>query len=561
MVFWIKQERNNAPIRVEDRSWTHSIYAASDDKTILNSILRTIDRRRRKISDLLKYYEFVSCYERITDTTKSEILKLTLTDSTKALTLARMIEAIHGHNSFPKVRLYNVDLPPAQYYFYERDIFPLAYCKVEAAVTDGSSLRWVVKDNVWSTDYRTPNFKSIHLKVNIKKEERKIPKFTDKIHSILLIKQNRTTIEIKKESEAEMIDLLVRETNKIDPDFIFTDKGDSFDFPYLIHRAEENGVIKDLILGRESSIPLKKTTKEGGGTSYFSYGRIYFKPTALKLLGRIHIDINNSFIYNDSGLEGLYEIARVCRMPLHVAARASIGKCLSSLQFYYATQKRILIPWKPATAEHFKTYEELFVADRGGFIFEPEIGVQENVVEFDFVSLYPNIMLKKNLSAETIKCSCCRPNSRVRVPELDYNICEKKAGIVPTSLKIVLEKRARYKELKENIGGTGGRGASSNPNNPNSRLRTLYDARQNSLKWILVTSFGYLGFNNAKFGRIDAHIAVCAFDRQIMLQVVKIAERHGFRVLHGIVDSIWVKTRQRMEWNNTINDENHKNKA
>ncbi|HKR57986.1 MAG TPA: hypothetical protein VJR67_03870, partial [Candidatus Nitrosopolaris sp.] len=182
MVFWIKQERNNAPIRVEDRSWTHSIYAASDDKTILNSILRTIDRRRRKISDLLKYYEFVSCYERITDTTKSEILKLTLTDSTKALTLARMIEAIHGHNSFPKVRLYNVDLPPAQYYFYERDIFPLAYCKVEAAVTDGSSLRWVVKDNVWSTDYRTPNFKSIHLKVNIKKEERKIPKFTDKIH-------------------------------------------------------------------------------------------------------------------------------------------------------------------------------------------------------------------------------------------------------------------------------------------------------------------------------------------------------------------------------------------
>jgi hypothetical protein len=80
MVFWIKQERNNAPIRVEDRSWTHSIYAASDDKTILNSILRTIDRRRRKIADLLKYYEFVSCYERITDTIKSEILKLTLTD-------------------------------------------------------------------------------------------------------------------------------------------------------------------------------------------------------------------------------------------------------------------------------------------------------------------------------------------------------------------------------------------------------------------------------------------------------------------------------------------------
>jgi DNA polymerase elongation subunit (family B) len=27
---------------------------------------------------------------------------------------------------------------------------------------------------------------------------------------------------------------------KIDPDFIFTNDGDSFTFPHLIHRAEEN---------------------------------------------------------------------------------------------------------------------------------------------------------------------------------------------------------------------------------------------------------------------------------------------------------------------------------
>jgi DNA polymerase, archaea type len=74
-------------------------------------------------------------------------------------------------------------------------------------------------------------------------------------------------------------------------------------------------------------------------------------------------------------------------MPLHTAARASIGKCLSSLQFYYATKKEILIPWKPILAEQFKTYDELLAADRGGLIFEPEIGVHENVAEFDFVSL------------------------------------------------------------------------------------------------------------------------------------------------------------------------------
>src|SRR5919197_1494184 len=273
-------------------------------------------------------------------------------------------------------------------------------------------------------------------------------------------------------------------------------------------------------------MPLKKPAREG-----ISYGRVYFRPTTIKLLGRIHIDKSNSFVYNESGLQGLYEIARLCRMPLHTAARASIGKCLSSLQFYYATQKGILIPWKPVIAEHFKTLGELLIADKAGFIFEPEIGVHEQAAEFDFVSLYPNIMLKKNISAETRKCACC-PDSKLRVPELNYyNVCQKRIGIVPTSLKIVLEKRGMYKQLlkSENIP---------------PRLKTIYDSRQNSLKWILVTSFGYLGFNNAKFGRIDAHIAVCAFARKILLQAAKIAERHGFEVLHGIVDSIWIKKKE-----------------
>ena len=134
------------------------------------------------------------------------------------------------------------------------------------------------------------------LKINIKKEGG-IPKYTDKIRSIeITIPSDDSTIEIQSKSEVDTITDLTKEVRKVDPDFIFTDNGDSFDFPYLIHRAEENNIEEDLILGRESSISLKKPAKEG--TSYFSYGRTYFKPTAVKLLGRIHIDINNSFIYN-----------------------------------------------------------------------------------------------------------------------------------------------------------------------------------------------------------------------------------------------------------------------
>ncbi|HET7148508.1 MAG TPA: DNA polymerase domain-containing protein [Candidatus Nitrosopolaris sp.] len=531
LVFWIKQY-NGTSVRLEDKNWSASIYVASDDNSDLYSILNTNDE---KIISLIKDHEFISRYEKITDDRKQDILKLTLSDSTKASILARRIEKLCARgNIFDKLRFYNVDLPPEQSYFYEHDVFPLAFSKVGNNYNrlHGPKLNWVLKDNVWSTDYKVPQFRSIYLKVKLRKEG-KIQRYSDRIGSVILSKNNKQdkgssqSIEIESESEVDIIEELKTEiTRKIDPDFIFTHDGDSFTFPYLIHRAEQNGTA--LILGREPTISLKRHYKEGN--SYSSYGKIYFKPTTVRLFGRIHFDTNNSFILNDSGLEGLYEIARICRMSLHNAARASIGKCLSSLQFYYATQKEILIPWKPDLAEHFKTFEDLLVADRGGFIFEPEIGVHEHVAEFDFVSLYPNIMLKKNLSAETIRCNCC-PDSKARVPELHYNICEKRTGIVPTSLRIVLEKRAKYKKLLKTM------------KTIDPQLKEIYDARQNSLKWILVTSFGYLGFNNAKFGRIDAHIAVCAFDRQILLQTVKIAERHGFRVLHGIVDSIWVKKR------------------
>ncbi|MGI0019752.1 MAG: DNA polymerase domain-containing protein [Nitrososphaera sp.] len=222
-----------------------------------------------------------------------------------------------------------------------------------------------------------------------------------------------------------------------------TREGDSFVFPYLAGRAEQNGVT--LSLGREKA-PLRRPARPG--TSYFSYGKIHFRPTATRLHGRVHLDMENSFLWDETGIEGLYEIARICRMPLHTAARASIGKCLSSLQFYQAAKGDILVPWKPVLAEHFKTFGELLVADRGGFVFEPRAGVHERVAELDFASLYPSIMRQKNVSAETVRCQCC-PDSKSRVPELGYNICEKRRGIVPRALDIVVIKRARYKELKK----------------------------------------------------------------------------------------------------------------
>jgi DNA polymerase-2 len=58
---------------------------------------------------------------------------------------------------------------------------------------------------------------------------------------------------------------------------------------------------------------------------------------------------------------------------------------------------------------------------------------------------------------------------------------------------------------------------------------------------MLVTSFGYLGYRNARFGRIEAHEAVTAFGRESLLQAKEICEEKGFELLHAITDSLWIR--------------------
>ncbi|MES0491808.1 MAG: DNA polymerase domain-containing protein, partial [Leptospirales bacterium] len=72
-----------------------------------------------------------------------------------------------------------------------------------------------------------------------------------------------------------------------------------------------------------------------------------------------------------------------------------------------------------------------------------------------------------------------------------------------------------------------------------------YDSRQGSLKWMLVTSFGYLGYRNAKFGKLESHEAVTAYGRDKILTAKEISEKNGFRTLNIIVDCVFIQKENR----------------
>jgi len=563
-VLWIK-EKDDEGVKRFEYPWSPSIYVASDVRAELDSLMGD-----SRISSFVKEFEFKEKYEYPSEQGKKEILKLTVNDSSQIVTLAKKIENLC--NRFGHYRLYDVDVSPEQSFLYEKDIYPLGLYNIEENPPDPNTLNLYhlindKSDSIDSFDYILPNFRFLSFDL-ISEKKTIATEFNDEISKIKVVsfdKDNnvKDKFSISEDSELETILEFAYEINRIDPDIILTSGGDQVLFPHLFHRAKANRIENQLLidLNRESnmeylikenfSLMEKNVTTTSTSTStstalaselsstassYVSYGKVHFKPRPFFLYGRIHIDTNNSFIYKDNGLDGLAELSRVCRIPLQPASRSTIGKCLSSLYFYNAQKRDILIPWKPITSEIFKSFSDLLRADRGGFVFESKPGAYDKVAELDFVSLYPNIMLKKNVSSDTINCDCCKSKQDNKVPGLEhlYHLCRERMGIVPLSLKTVLNRRLEYKNRKKNSLTTCSPGK-------NEQLKNRYDNRQTALKWILVTSFGYLGFSNSKFGRIDAHIAVCAFARDILLKTSKIAERHGFEVIHGIVDSIWVR--------------------
>jgi DNA polymerase-2 len=69
----------------------------------------------------------------------------------------------------------------------------------------------------------------------------------------------------------------------------------------------------------------------------------------------------------------------------------------------------------------------------------------------------------------------------------------------------------------------------------------ILKARAAALKWLLVVCFGYLGYKNARFGKIESHEAVTATSRELMLQAKEVAEDMGFTVIHMYVDCLFVQ--------------------
>jgi len=580
MVVWLIEPSQQKRRRLIDRSFRPCFYVQGPESQLA------------RLAEALTARAAVSCAlterENIWDRHMLRVLQVSAHHPTLFAPLARFARRFDS-----SLALYDSDLMLASMYCWEKNIFPLARVEIEVGasgagpgpnavrpyLTPTAEIHSITcRDNEWLTEYERPPVRTMRMRLEGISDVN--PKHGRHGAIEVAVENDWQTLDDSDEPAAQVFERLLRVH---DPDVLVTEWGDDVLLPGLLRQTQRLRI--RLPLNRDA-LPVERTRSR----SYMSYGRILFKESTTTLFGRLHIDTQNSFGADQCEMEGLWELVRVTKLPVQYACRTTPGTGISYMQMETAWRDGVLIPAQKAEPENLKHPDELLRADRGGLVFPPRLGFFENVAELDFVSEFPSIMAQFNISPETVNCPCC-PQAP-RVPELGYRVCQRHRGITSRVVERLIAKRREYKELRDSghgirdmrLGmqeaelrvqasgfGVQGVGCATNlplpiPNSgfqipepeplpignpapdprvpcPVSRIPSpaACKQRRDVLKWLLVCCFGYTGYKNARFGKIEAHEAINAMAREKLLVAKEAAEQRGFRVLHALVDSIYVQ--------------------
>lgn len=475
--------------------------------------------------------------------------------------LRGLAEHVEARGDFHRFKLYSVDAHLAQRFLNEHNCIP--FQRVRWSSSSPQSIEPLEDGPMDSGVY--PPFHVVRMRFEHGVDSA-LPSLDGTVESIHLDSVNEPglapfsapfSVTLKRQDFASMSAMLMALQDALasmDPDILMSAGGDQRWFPWLVEQATLHDV--PLQIGRTSDV-LAQTTHQ---RTIRSYGQTRHRHGSFFLKGRLHLDIKNSFIVNEGGLAGLFELAQHSRQSAQIISRLSPGSVISAIQMRVAMDDGVLVPWKKNRPEDTKSALDLLHADRGGLYLDSRPGVHASVIELDFASLFPSIIATRNISPETLNCSCCQPVAKgdlrgvvplhpdeaaqefreravlstfghglfplshekaLSVPGLNMHTCGRTHGFLGRVVAPIIERRRELKHQRQHKGDA-------------------FDLRQNALKWLLVTCFGYTGYRNARFGRIEAHEAICAWSRDLLLTTIEEAQKDGWNVLHAIVDCVWL---------------------
>ena len=171
---------------------------------------------------------------------------------------------------------------------------------------------------------------------------------------------------------------------------------------------------------------------------------------------------------------------------------------------------------------------------KGAFVFEPKPGLYENIVVLDYRSLYPSLIVAKNISVGTLtkskKGSYESPEIEIGRKKVHYYFTHKK-GFIPSVIEDIIKKRLEIKELMKK----------------EKKVSAVLKARDYALKTLGNSSYGYFGFFGARYYSIECAASITAFAREYILKTIDDAKKRGFNVIYSDTDSIVIVLEDKSE--------------
>ena len=366
-------------------------------------------------------------------------------------------------------------------------------------------------------------------------------------------------------SEREMIQEFVKIIKENNIDIIVGYNSDNFDFPYLKDRAKLLGV--DLDIGMDGSDV--KYIRRGYANAasfkglihvdlylvmrrYMSLERYTLERVYYELFGEEKIDVPGERIWEfwDNGgeeLDNLFdyslddvvstlkiaeqtlplnlELTRIIGQPLFDVSRMATGQQAEWFLVKQAYFDGEVVPNKQGSNFADRANAE---DNEGGYVREPETGLHENLVQFDFRSLYPSIIISKNISPDVMILGDVENEEDYNIsPEHGIKFKKSPKGFIPSVIDKILQERFRIKrEMK----------ASDDP-----QQKKALDVQQQAIKRLANTMYGIYGFPRFRWYSFECAKAITSWGRQYIKSSIKKAEEFGFYAIYADTDGFYAK--------------------
>lgn len=285
-------------------------------------------------------------------------------------------------------------------------------------------------------------------------------------------------------------------------------------------------------------------SRSGPSTSLGVVGKYCVKDSALVL------DLYNHFQYWIS----LIEMAKICQMqPAHLFMFGQQLKMFSQA-YLYCYYNDIVVEsgaYKASPLDKCK----------GAYVFDPIPGMHDNVVSFDFASLYPSIFISYNIDytslvvdetvpdrfcnviewSEHVNCACpdaeISKNREYQCAKYRFRWLKDRVGVIPTIIKNLLQARKEARtEMEQHEEG--------------STMWSILNKRQLAYKISANSMYGAMALSKGFLPFLPGGMSITAIGRESIKKVSQIMkDEYKGQLIYGDTDSNYVCFPHLNDWN------------